>query len=542
MKNWVSCGLLFLSVFLFYLGCPIFRHPPILSYLLLIFLVPLFLVLENQAKLRSPIKQSIFSCFMLWIFGFIFQFVFFFWVFQSIPHFAHFSKEKSFFVFVVYCLFSSIFFIVLFSPLILQTYFTAKCKNKPIPVVVLCFCFTFFEIVTPRFFHWSFGSGMGRELYVNQLTSLFGTNTISFFLFFTNLSLSRIIYSKNILFIRKTIFINLCFWIIIILFGKLRVDSIDKNLAKASTSRIAFIQPNFTFNSMELYPLPSKDISYRNLENLLTLSRKAIEKSFAKDAKKPDLLVWPESVTPDFFIENQFETQKVLNLSKEFNLPFLIQTYKFNKLLNENNRTTYWSTAFIFSPTGIQKESYNKWSLMPFTETIPLQEYFPKLAAKIRAIVTNTGNLISGNSFQALPFGKNLHVAPLICFDSLNARLAYLQASKGNASVFVSQANYVWMTNSNVGYKGEIMNQARAVENARSLVMVSNSGPSTAYDPLGRVLFPETSLLSKTYGFVDVPIYTGNSIFSLVYKWPLIFAGIFSFVFIFFWVRKNHPF
>jgi apolipoprotein N-acyltransferase len=36
--------------------------------------------------------------------------------------------------------------------------------------------------------------------------------------------------------------------------------------------------------------------------------------------------------------------------------------------------------------------------------------------------------------------------------------------------------------------------------------MVANTGPSTAFDPTGKEIYPTTPLVSQHSGFVDVPI------------------------------------
>ena len=87
------------------------------------------------------------------------------------------------------------------------------------------------------------------------------------------------------------------------------------------------------------------------------------------------------------------------------------------------------------------------------------------------------------------------------------------------------------MVDSNAGLEFSVLSRSRAIENARSFIMVSNTGPTVAYNPLGQKVLTETKLLTPDVGFVDLPIYTEKTLYSYVYAWPSILLALFSFIY-----------
>ena len=63
------------------------------------------------------------------------------------------------------------------------------------------------------------------------------------------------------------------------------------------------------------------------------------------------------------------------------------------------------------------------------------------------------------------------------------------------------------MGDSNAGLELAVLDQMRAIENGRRVVLASNTGPSMAFDPLGRLLLPSTQLLTQNMNFVDTALY-----------------------------------
>lgn len=502
-------------------------HTEFLSVLLPIALIPIFFVIFSISNERKKITKSIFY---LWLFGLSIQLPAFFWITQPILFFSTLANYIAYPLYVLICALTSLYFPILFSPIIWHIH-----RNKPISKIsplLFSFILTFFEISIPCFFNWTFGSLMYSQVYVSQLSSLFGFNTASVFIFFTSLSIAKSLFLFEKKYFLKVASLNVFIWISIISFGAYRIHSFDDILKNSKTTRIAFVQPNFTFNSIASLPLPSKDSQIQSLDRLLEMSSEAIDKSVLKDGKKPDLLVWPESGAPDIFLLSKEQIDKVTNFSKQTHVPVLVQALQW-KLEDITQLGIYnsplWSSSVIVNENGLQKDYFQKWVPMPFGEMFPMERTFPILGKWYRSIFSNPSKLEVGTSYQSLPYNKTDFVAPLICFDSIEQKLPYLQSKKGNASIFVNQANFVWMVDSNAGSEFSMLDRARSIENARSSIMVSNTGPTVAFDPLGRIILPPSAQLTQATGFIDLPIYTGKTLFSYVYYFPLLILGILAF-------------
>lgn len=549
---------LILSGILVSMGFPGFHFPTLGIGIVMPFsLIPLFIAIETlprahptQSNLKkhyisfTPNKRALHAFYTIWSFGFVVQLCAFYWISNPIIYFSSLKPYAAYPVYIAICALTSLYFPFIFSPLILKTWVTTRHQNKKFPIAAAAMSIVFLEMIAPRFFNWSFGSLMQSEVYVSQLSSLFGFNIISFFIFFTSLSFSKAItqFSKNKRILISTVIINFILWGLVVTFGFFRIKNGDEILKNTKTTRIAYVQPNFTFNSIASLPLPSEGAQRQNLPRLIEMSYEAIHKAIQKDGRKPDLLVWPESATQSFFLLDSQNLKATKKFAASTQIPVLVQATKWNVSDIKSmgiEKAPVWSSSFLIRPDGSKSKDYEKWVPMPFGERFPLEEYFPSLGDFYRKIFENASKLEAGTSYEALAYTEKEYVAPLICFDSINLELPRLAAAKGNASIYVNQANFVWMVNSNAGFELSTLNQSRAIENSRGLIMVSNTGPTIAFDPYGRVILTPTKLLTQSTGFVDIPVSNEITLYSLLSNWPLIILGILSFIWLFLSMKKN---
>jgi len=520
---------LFISGFLVSMGFPstTFLNQG-LGIVLPFALIPLFYILNK--------KNLLTACGYLWFFGFVVQLFAFFWISQPIIYFSNLTPALAYPLYIFISALTALYFPFLFSPLLFEKWYLKRHPNKKIPIAILALAMVLLEILLPRFFNWSFGSLMSSELYINQLASIFGFNGISFLIFFTNLSLARMINSTPRSFtpFRMTVFTlgtNALLWGAVLIFGFFRVEYMQKLLVNLPTTRVAYVQPNFTFNSYASLPLPTKNSQNQSLDTLFNMSMQAIQKSLAKDGKYPDLLVWPESAAPNLFLFTPKDVLVTKNFVAKIKVPLLIQTIKWDladlkKMGFEH--APLWSISFVIYPDGRKGPDFEKWVPMPFGESVPLEGTFPILGKIYRQIFQNASKVEIGKSYDALAYTQNNFVAPLICFDSIFPTLPRLEALKGKASIFVNQGNFVWMVKSNAGFEFSIVDQFRAIENARSLLFVTNTGPTMAFDPLGRIILKPTELLTQSFGFIDLPVYQGTTFYSRFSTWPILILGFIS--------------
>lgn len=535
--------LIFLSAFLasipfFTLSFPHFQFGIIAPFTL----IPLFIAARRISQKKethssiSVCKKAILS---IWFFGFIVQIISFFWITKPIIYFGAVPPYLAYLLFIFISTLTSTYFIILFSPFIFSLYYEKK-FNKKIPVLPIALVMTLIEICLPRFFDWSFGTQLASNLTLNQINSLFGFNTGSLFIFYISLSFASIVYQKQKI---KPIIFSLIVILCVIFFGQIRIHYFNNLLNKQDKMRVAFVQPNFTFNSLASLPLPSKDSQPQSFAIMLKMSEDIIEKSVNFDGKKPDLLVWPESTAPDFFLLTPWQIEAVHHLSQKTGVTFLIQAVEIKpediKKLGFYN-APIWSSSVIVNGEGLFPQYFQKWIPMPFGEAFPFENIFPFLGTWYRSLFKNASKLVRGTNYNAIPVTNNVFVTPLICFDTIDQKLSYLSTKYGHSNFLVNQANFVWMVDSNAGLELAMLDQMRAIENGRSVVVAANTGPSLAFDPLGKLILPPTNLLTQNTNFVDIPLYTGKTLFQTVYNWPLVILGLFSLCYFIFITRQSY--
>src|SRR5204862_229130 len=132
-------------------------------------------------------------------------------------------------------------------------------------------------------------------------------------------------------------------------------------------------------------------------------------------------------------------------------------------------------------------ETYRKASLFPLTERVPvalesewLRRWLPWLGTWAAGAGARVVTL-------ALPDGRMLHVAPLICYDVLDPRLA-LGAARRGAELIVTLSNDSWFAEG-PGPRLHLVGAAfLSIETRRPQLRATNTGISAVIAPTGEVL------------------------------------------------------
>jgi apolipoprotein N-acyltransferase len=547
-----------LSGFLVSLGFPGGWFPFISAWWAVPFgLIPLFLALEflpNESNwLRTKQKNStsahgkkqrFFKSFVLcWIFGSTLASIAFFWITVPMIYFGKINTILSYFIFAAYALVSGMFFALVLLPFSFNAMRCFSRLSKPFPFILLCLISICLEIIIPRFFYWSLGSLFHNSAPLRQWAGIFGSNFLGIFVLYTGVSFAKALaelFGQSIERILKQTLIQSCIWAVLYFGGSLRLSIWNKYTEGAPKKRIAFIQPNFTFEQLSSNSFQSSNSQEQSLETLISMSEEVI--ASAGD-QKPDLLVWPESVSPTDLGWSQEKQNVIKNLTAKTGVPILNQTVAYNQEeLNQlgYQHATMYSESQLWRTDGTISDSYRKWVPIPFGETVPLEDYFPKFGNLIRRYVGNTSKVGKGTSVESIPFSDGANLAPLICFDSVSPQLTRKQVNFGGANLFVNQSNFIWMLHSNAGAQLKEMNRFRGIENGKSIVMASNTGPSTAFNPTGAEIYPSTTLVSKASGYVDVPIVNEEAFYGLFGNSPIYASTLMSLVLFMVWPQGSH--
>ena len=212
-------------------------------------------------------------------------------------------------------------------------------------------------------------------------------------------------------------------------------------------------------------------------------------------AKKPDIIIWPETSIPGFVENEEDLSGRVEALVKETGLPVLAGSPRYK---DAADGTSYYNSAFLFMNDGSVGGLYDKVHLVPFGEYVPLKGLFffvHKFAPR------PIGDFRSGKEFTVFRFPmkrasrndnyswkmvKRVAFSSLICFEDIFPGLARRFTAKG-IDFLVNITNDGWFGRSAAAYQHAQASIFRAVENRINVLRAANTGLSCFIDQKGRI-------------------------------------------------------
>jgi apolipoprotein N-acyltransferase len=267
-------------------------------------------------------------------------------------------------------------------------------------------------------------------------------------------------------------------------YGKFRMESTDRVTAGSRKARISVIQGN-----IEQSEKWDSSLQLSTTEKYLALSGSVIK-------EKPELVVWPETAAPFYFIYDRALTDTVLRGVAETGVSFLIGS---PSLKAGGNGIEYYNSAFLIGPDGKVSGKYDKVHLVPFGEYVPLKKWLPFIGK----IVEHVGDFHPGKK-GAVISSNGYSIGVLICYELIFPSLSRAEVKNG-AGLLVNITNDAWYGKTSAPYQHFSMAAFRAVENRRALVRAANTGISGFVDPSGRVI-SSTPLFEDAVVTGDIPL------------------------------------
>jgi apolipoprotein N-acyltransferase len=246
---------------------------------------------------------------------------------------------------------------------------------------------------------------------------------------------------------------------------------------------------------------------------------------------KPDLMVWPEAVTPFFFARDFAGTQYVVDTVRLAQTPIVFGSPALKEsepALGKNIPPQLYNSAYFLSEHGVILGRYDKIHLVPFGEFVP----FRSILFFIDKMVANIGDFERGKEAKVFQLG-NHGFAVSICFEIIFPDLVR-QPVKQGAGYLVNITNDAWFGKSAASYQHMSMVAMRAVENRVPIVRAANTGISGTVDAYGRIvdateIFEEDWLIAKIHPQSAEPGFysTYGDIFS---QMCLVLVPIFAFI------------
>jgi apolipoprotein N-acyltransferase len=200
-------------------------------------------------------------------------------------------------------------------------------------------------------------------------------------------------------------------------------------------------------------------------------------------ARRPDLILWPEAVTPWAIKGDDTVRAWTENLVRKAGAPLLLGSIA----IERDPAGDAWSNgAFLVEPeAGLIDRYYTKRHLVPFGEFVP----FRPLLGWIGKFVPIGGDFQPGTSPAPLVVATRstaFVAGPLICFEDVFPQLARESVQAG-ADVLMVLTNNGWFGEGGAAYQHAAHSVLRAVETRRPVLRAGNGGWSGWIDEFGAV-------------------------------------------------------
>ncbi len=218
--------------------------------------------------------------------------------------------------------------------------------------------------------------------------------------------------------------------------------------------------------------------------------------TLAAAAGRPDLIIWPEAVTPMAVRGDETAKTFVESLVRRTGIPLLLGSVAIESPRTDNE--AWFNGAFVATPgEGVARDYYAKRRLVPFGEFVPLRpllgwiEKFVPIGGDFRAGETSAPLLLSLRG-QSVVFG------PLICYEDTFPNLARFSTLSG-AAVLTVLTNNGWFGEGGAAYQHAAHAVLRAVETRRPVLRCGNAGWSGWIDEFGGVRATVTNEAGTIY-------------------------------------------
>ena len=341
-----------------------------------------------------------------------------------------------------------------------------------------------------------------RTLPMIQIADLFGVYGVSFYIALSNAVISlmylyvtgkgwqeEVVKTKLV---AGSIMTLALIFILVWFYGKWRIQSIQALTSDSPSIQVAIVQGNID-------QAKKWDPAFQRASTI-----KYVKLSLLAKKHNPDLIVWPETATPFYFLHNTKLSEMVQNGIDNTGTDFLIGSPSFNI---REKIVEYYNSAYLVGPEGNIYGRYDKAHLVPFGEYVPFKKWLPFLGK----MVEHVGDFWPGKKGHTIQW-KNYKLGLQICYEIIFPNLSRAMV-KNKAALLVNITNDAWYGRSSAPYQHFSMAIFRAVENRRSLIRAANTGISGFIDPSGRVIAP-TQLFKDAVISRSVPMLHETTFYS----------------------------
>jgi apolipoprotein N-acyltransferase len=200
-------------------------------------------------------------------------------------------------------------------------------------------------------------------------------------------------------------------------------------------------------------------------------------------ARKPRLIVWPESSLPVDVPHTPWLNQRLQDLARETGATLAVGALQ---IRTEDRRLQ--NALGFYDPAGTPTPWYFKRHLVPFGEYTPGGNVLKPalLAMGLAAANTLPSDAMPGDWVGPVAV-PGLQLGPMICFESIFPGVVH-EAVAAGADSLIEVTNDAWFKDSVALAQHNAHATLRAVENHRWMMRASITGISAIIDPYGRTV------------------------------------------------------
>jgi len=310
-----------------------------------------------------------------------------------------------------------------------------------------------------------------------QVASFTGSGGISFMVIMVNIAFAA--YAHRLMregakgFNKRSQEFFLAMFLVMICFSLFLVTSLNRRYFIRPLARVAFVQPNI--------PQSVKWDTSKAPAIMQTIE----ELTLRAGATHPDLILWPEAVTP-YAVKGQLEMQHwTEDLVSRAGAQVLMGSVAIEK--PHTPEESWVNGAFVVNPaSGLMPLGYAKRHLVPFGEYVPLRPLLGWLKK-----ITEVGEDDFQRGTDAATMLVNsasgpFTIGPLVCYEDIFPNLSRQSALAG-ADVLAVVTNSAWFGEGTMAYQQAAHSVLRAVETRRPVLRCGNGGWSGWIDEYGNV-------------------------------------------------------
>ncbi len=196
---------------------------------------------------------------------------------------------------------------------------------------------------------------------------------------------------------------------------------------------------------------------------------------------EPRLIVWPESPTPFFLNDPNFQ-HAIMAIASQTRSYVVAGSIGVRNTPGREKPSELTNSAAVMSPAGAWVARYDKVHLVPFGEYVP----FKSLLTFAQSLTKESGDFSAGTERTVFVLDGH-RMGAFICYESVFPDEVRVFADRG-AEVFLNISNDGWFGDTGAPFQHLNMARMRAIENRRWLLRGTNTGITGSIDPYGRLV------------------------------------------------------